>query len=240
MPVSEKSISAITNPESIAKSIATRKRQMEDRKALKQKIVYEKLEQSAEGMLGDVRKQLVENANHNTKLSNLEYNSKTQEAKIDNLKTQVDINTANISNLSKVNTSILQNSSLGNMNNNQQKFEDTECRSAIKELKKKIKESTIGTQNVVDTLDEKIELNDTQIADISTQLATLNRNSNKINAEINSKFNELTDKLNTLFRILYQSSKPSDYLNSLCPWYNTEIVSPAPPVNSNFVPRHVR
>ena len=78
---------------------------------------------------------------------------------------------------------------------------------------------------------------------MATQLATLNKSAGKHNAEISNvstKFNELTDKINTLFRIVYQSSKPSEYLNSLCQHYDTEIVSQAPPVNSAFVPRHQR
>lgn len=217
MPVSENSIKALTNPETIAKSIATRRRNKENRLALKQKIAYDKLEKSSDGLLTQIRNQIGEDTATSTKLANLEYSSKTQEGKIDNIKNQVDINTQAITTLSKI-SPVLHN--LQPANNTP--LEDRDCREKVKDLKSRMKENTRTIQESLNTLDDKIEQNDTEIADIYTKLSNIQ------SPKSNTK--ELTEKINILFKILYQALPKTDYMNSICPLYNTEVsIEPPPP-----------
>ena len=216
MPVSENSIKALQNPETIAKSIATRQRNKANRLALKQKLAYDKLEKSSDGLLTQIRNQIGEDTATSTKLANLEYSTKTQEGKIDTLKNQVDINTQAISVMSKI-SPVLHN--LQPPNNTP--LEDKDCREKVRELKGRVKENTKTIQSALTDLDDKVEQNDTEIADLYTRISNIQT------PRGNAK--EQNDKINLLFRLLYQALPKSDYMNSLCPSFNTEVSIPAEP-----------
>ena len=86
MPVNSKSIDALRNPETIAKSLATRKRNRENKALLKQKLAYDKLDTETSKLVNNIKNQVVEENNTAIKLSNLEYANKALEGIIDNLK----------------------------------------------------------------------------------------------------------------------------------------------------------
>lgn len=217
MVVNQKSIDALKNPETIAKSVATRRRNKENRLALKQKIAYEKLEKSSDGLLSQIRNQIGEDTNTSTKLANLEYSSKTQEGRLDNIKNQVDINTQAISTLSKISPV------LNGIQQSNTPVRDEECREKLKKLKNNMDDNTKSINKALEDLTEEIEQNDTEIADLYTRVSNM---SNKGNAK---EIRELTDKVNVLFKILYQSLPKNEYMNSMCPVFNTEPTLPEPP-----------
>lgn len=216
MPVSENSIKALQNPETIAKSIATRQRNKANRLALKQKLAYDKLEKSSDGLLTQIRNQIGEDTATSTKLANLEYSTKTQEGKIDNIKNQLDINTQAISVMSKISPVVHNLQPPSNT-----PLEDRDCREKVKELKNRMKENTKTIQSALTDLDDKVEQNDTEIADLYTRISNIQ--TPKGNAK------EQNDKINLLFRLLYQALPKSDYMNNLCPSFNTEVSIPAEP-----------
>ena len=220
MVVNQKSIDALKNPETIAKSIATRQRNKENRLALKQKIAYEKLEKSSDGLLSQIRNQIGDDTNTATKLANLEYSSKTQEGRLDNIKNQVDINTQAISTLSKI-SPVLHN--IGSHQQNNTPVRDEECREKLKKLKNNMDDNTKSINKALEDLSEEIEQNDTEIADLYTRVSNMSNRGNS------KELRELTDKVNILFKILYQSVPKIEYMNSLCPVYNTEPTLPEPP-----------
>ena len=100
MPVNSKSIEALRNPETIAKSLATRKRNRENKELLKQKLAYDKLDTETSKLVNNIKNQVVEENNTAIKLSNLEYANKALEGIIDNLKEQLRVNTHSITDLS--------------------------------------------------------------------------------------------------------------------------------------------
>jgi SepF-like predicted cell division protein (DUF552 family) len=100
MPVNSKSIEALRNPETIAKSLATRKRNRENKELLKQKLAYDKLDTETSKLVNNIKNQVVDENNTAIKLSNLEYANKALECIIDNLKEQLRINTQSITELS--------------------------------------------------------------------------------------------------------------------------------------------
>ena len=62
----------------------------------------------------------------------------------------------------------------------------------------------------LEAIDEKIEYNNTEIADIYTKL-----NNNK-----------LETKIDTLFRLFYSTQPKAEQINKYCEYYNTEVQQP--------------
>ena len=218
MVVNQKSIDALKNPETIAKSIATRQRNKENRTALRQKLAYEKLEKSSDGLLTQIRNQINSDTNTSTKIANLEFSSKSQEARLDNLKQQVDLNTQSLSTLSKI-SPVLHNIP----HQHSPPVRDEECREKLKKVKNNMDDNTKSINKALDDLIESVEQNDTEIADLYAKVSNI---SNKGNSK---ELRELTEKVNVLFKILYQALPKTEYMHSLCPAFNTEPTLPEPP-----------
>jgi chromosome segregation ATPase len=200
MPVNPASIEALRNPDTIAKSLATRKRNRENRELLKQKLSYEKLDAEANKLVNNIKNQVAEENNTATKIHNLEYANKALESIIDNLKEQLRVNTSSITELSnKINIV------------NPIPSVDSEARDRIKKSVKSMNEA-------LEAVDEKIECNNTEIADIYTKL-----NNDK-----------LETKIDTLFRLFYASQPKGEQINKYCEYFNTEVQQP-PVINRTNV-----
>lgn len=160
MPVNPASIEALRNPETIAKSLATRKRNRENRELLKQKLSYEKLDAQSNKLVNNIKNRFAEENNTATKIHNLEYANKALESIIDNLKEQLRVNTSSITELSnKINIV-------------------KPIPSVDSEARKQIKKSVKSMNEALEAIDEKIEYNNTEITE----------NNNKLEAKIDTLF----------------------------------------------------
>ena len=162
MPVNPKSIDALRNPETIAKSLATRKRNRENKELLKQKLAYDKLDTETNKIVNNIKNQVVEENNTAIKLSNLEYANKSLEGIIDNLKQQLIVNTQSITDLfNKINVV------------NPTATIDNDAREKIKKTIKSFNET-------IADIDDKLEQNNTEISDIYTKINETNKVEEKI------------------------------------------------------------
>ena len=162
MPVNQKSIDALRNPETIAKSLATRKRNRENKELLKQKLAYDKLDTETSKLVNNIKTQVVEENNTAIKLSNLEYANKALEAIIDNLKEQLRINTQSITNLSNKINIVNPIATIDN------------------EAREKIKKTIKSFNEAIEDIDDKLEQNNTEIADIYTKITETNKVEQKV------------------------------------------------------------
>ena len=193
MPVNSKSIEALRNPETIAKSLATRKRNRENKELLKQKLAYDKLDTETSKLVNNIKTQVVEENNTAIKLSNLEYANKALEGIIDNLKEQLRINTQSITDLSNKINIVNPTATI-----------DTEARDKIKKTIKSFNET-------IADIDDKLEQNNTEIADIYTKI---------------TETNKVEEKIDNLFKLFYTTQPKTDHINQYCGYYNTAIQQP--------------
>ena len=190
MPVNPKSIDALRNPETIAKSLATRKRNRENKELLKQKLAYDKLDTETSKLVNNIKTQVVEENNTAIKLSNLEYANKALEGIIDNLKEQLRINTQSITDLSNKINIVNPTATI-----------DTEARDKIKKTIKSFNET-------IEAIDDKLEQNNTEIADIYTKITDTSK---------------IEQKVDNLFKIFYATQPKTDQINQYCEYYNTAV-----------------
>ena len=162
MPVNSKSIDALRNPETIAKSLATRKRNRENKALLKQKLAYDKLDTETSKLVNSIKTQVVEENNTAIKLSNLEYANKALEGIIYNLKEQLRINTQSITNLSNKINIVNPIATIDN------------------EAREKIKKTIKSFNEAIEDIDDKLEQNNTEIADIYTKITETNKVEQKV------------------------------------------------------------
>ena len=162
MPVNSKSIDALRNPETIAKSLATRKRNRENKALLKQKLAYDKLDTETSKLVNNIKTQVIEENNTAIKLSNLEYANKALEGIIDNLKEQLRINTQSITNLSNKINIVNPIATIDN------------------EAREKIKKTIKSFNEAIEDIDDKLEQNNTEIADIYTKITETNKVEQKV------------------------------------------------------------
>ena len=162
MPVNSKSIDALRNPETIAKSLATRKRNRENKALLKQKLAYDKLDSETSKLVNNIKTQVIEENNTAIKLSNLEYANKALEGIIDNLKEQLRINTQSITNLSNKINIVNPIATIDN------------------EAREKIKKTIKSFNEAIEDIDDKLEQNNTEIADIYTKITETNKVEQKV------------------------------------------------------------
>ena len=80
---------------------------------------------------------------------------------------------------------------------------DNEARDRIKKTIKSVNEA-------LEAIDEKIEYNNTEIADIYTKLNN----------------NTLETKIDTLFRLFYASQPKGEQIDKYCKYFNTEVQQP--------------
>ena len=193
MPVNSKSIEALRNPETIAKSLATRKRNRENKELLKQKLAYDKLDTETSKLVNNIKNQVVEENNTAIKLSNLEYANKALEGIIDNLKQQLIVNTHSITDLSNKINIVNPTATI-----------DTEARDKIKKTIKSFNET-------IADIDDKLEQNNTEIADIYTKI---------------TETNKVEEKIDNLFKLFYTTQPKTDHINQYCGYYNTAIQQP--------------
>ena len=199
MPVNSKSIDALRNPETIAKSLATRKRNRENKALLKQKLAYDKLDTETSKLVNSIKTQVVEENNTAIKLSNLEYANKALEGIIDNLKEQLRINTQSITNLSNKINIVNPIATIDN------------------EAREKIKKTIKSFNEAIEDIDDKLEQNNTEIADIYTKI---------------TETKKIEDKVDNLFKLFYSTQPKTDHINQYCNYYNTEV-QPVPNRNNN-------
>ena len=193
MPVNSKSIDALRNPETIAKSLATRKRNREYKELLKQKLAYDKLDSETSKLVNNIKTQVVEENNTAIKLSKLEYANKALEGIIDNLKEQLRINTQSITDLSNKINIVNPTATI-----------DSEAREKIKKITKSFNEAIEG-------IDNKLEQNNTEIADIYTKI---------------TESNKVEKKVDNLFKLFYSTQPKTDQINQYCEYYNTPVQQP--------------
>jgi chromosome segregation ATPase len=165
MPVNQKSIEALRNPDTIAKSLATRKRNRENRELLKQKLAYDKLDNETSKLVNNIKTQVVEENNAAIKLSNLEYANKALESVIDNLKEQLRVNTQSITTLSNKINIVNPTATI-----------DSEARERIKKTIKSFNEA-------IEAIDDKLEQNTAELTDIYSKI-----NASKLESKIDNLF----------------------------------------------------
>jgi chromosome segregation ATPase len=199
MPVNSKSIDALRNPETIAKSLATRKRNREYKELLKQKLAYDKLDSETSKLVNNIKTQVVEENNTAIKLSKLEYANKALEGIIDNLKEQLRINTQSITDLSNKINIVNPTATIDN------------------EAREKIKKTIKSFNEAIEGIDNKLEQNNTEIADIYTKI---------------TETKKIEDKVDNLFKLFYSTQPKTDHINQYCNYYNTEV-QPVPNRNNN-------
>ena len=193
MPVNSKSIEALRNPETIAKSLATRKRNRENKELLKQKLAYDKLDTETSKLVNNIKTQVVEENNTAIKLSNLEYANKALEGIIDNLKEQLRINTHSITDLSNKINIVNPTATIDN------------------DAREKIKKTIKSFNETIADIDDKLEQNNTEIADIYTKI---------------TETNKVEEKIDNLFKLFYTTQPKTDHINQYCGYYNTAIQQP--------------
>ena len=193
MPVNSKSIEALRNPETIAKSLATRKRNRENKELLKQKLAYDKLDTETSKLVNNIKNQVVEENNTAIKLSNLEYANKALEGIIDNLKEQLRINTHSITDLSNKINIVNPTATIDN------------------DAREKIKKTIKSFNETIEELDDKLEQNNTEIANIYTKI---------------NETNNVEEKVDNLFKLFYATQPKTDTINQYCGYYNTAIQQP--------------
>ena len=199
MPVNSKFIDALRNPETIAKSLATRKRNREYKELLKQKLAYDKLDSETSKLVNNIKTQVVEENNTAIKLSKLEYANKALEGIIDNLKEQLRINTQSITDLSNKINIVNPTATIDN------------------EAREKIKKTIKSFNEAIEGIDNKLEQNNTEIADIYTKI---------------TETKKIEDKVDNLFKLFYSTQPKTDHINQYCNYYNTEV-QPVPNRNNN-------
>jgi chromosome segregation ATPase len=193
MPVNSKSIEALRNPETIAKSLATRKRNRENKELLKQKLAYDKLDTETSKLVNNIKNQVVEENNTAIKLSNLEYANKALEGIIDNLKEQLRINTQSITDLSNKINIVNPTATIDN------------------DAREKIKKTIKSFNETIEDIDDKLEQNNTEIADIYTKI---------------TETNKVEEKVDNLFKLFYATQPKTDHINQYCGYYNTASQQP--------------
>ena len=193
MPVNSKSIEALRNPETIAKSLATRKRNRENKELLKQKLAYDKLDTETSKLVNNIKNQVVEENNTAIKLSNLEYANKALEGIIDNLKEQLRINTHSITDLSNKINIVNPTATIDN------------------DAREKIKKTIKSFNEAIEAINDKLEQNNTEIADIYTKI---------------TETNKVEEKIDNLFKLFYTTQPKTDHINQYCGYYNTAIQQP--------------
>lgn len=193
MPVNSKSIEALRNPETIAKSLATRKRNRENKELLKQKLAYDKLDTETSKLVNNIKTQVVEENNTAIKLSNLEYANKALEGIIDNLKEQLRINTHSITDLSNKINIVNPTATIDN------------------DAREKIKKTIKSFNEAIEAINDKLEQNNTEIADIYTKI---------------TETNKVEEKIDNLFKLFYTTQPKTDHINQYCGYYNTAIQQP--------------
>tara|TARA_R110002126_G_scaffold31660_1_gene101669 strand:+ start:70 stop:735 length:666 start_codon:yes stop_codon:yes gene_type:complete len=217
MTVSEKSITAVTSDESKAKSLETRRKNKVARDALKQKLVIDKLNKETDGMVAQLKNNIADESVLTNRLSNVEFNTKALEIKYDTTKEQVVLNTNSIKDL---------NNKLHA--NHQQphyppqhavdpfiKKDLNEIEDKVKNLAKTTKTNMKTIQVELDRIDETVDLADTNIAHIQMQMREL----------VN-----LTQKLNTLFGLVYATTPNKTQFNEYCHLFECPV---QPPVITN-------
>jgi chromosome segregation ATPase len=193
MTINIKSIEALRNPETIAKSLATRKQNSENKKLLKERLAYEKLDAESSKLLSTIKNQVSEEHNTLLKLSNLEYSNKSLESVIDNIKEQLKINTTAITELNN------KSNLINPINSN-----DNEARDRIKKTIKSF-------NNAIEEINETQEQNTTDIVNINKKIDEIDK--------------DITNKIDTLFKLFYNTQPKTNNLNNYCPYYNCEVVS---------------
>ena len=193
MPVNSKSIEALRNPETIAKSLATRKRNRENKELLKQKLAYDKLDTETSKLVNNIKNQVVEENNTAIKLSNLEYANKALEGIIDNLKEQLRVNTHSITDLSNKINIVNPTATIDN------------------DAREKIKKTIKSFNEAIEAINDKLEQNNTEIADIYTKI---------------TETNKVEEKIDNLFKLFYTTQPKTDHINQYCGYYNTAIQQP--------------
>ena len=190
MPVNPKSIDALRNPETIAKSLATRKRNRENKELLKQKLAYDKLDTETSKLVNNIKNQVADENSTAIKLSNLEYANKALEGIIDNLKEQLRINTQSITELSNKINLVNPTATIDN------------------EAREKLKKTIKSFNETITDIDDKLEQNNTEIADICTKI---------------NETNKVEEKVDNLFKLFYSTQPKTDNINQYCGYYNTAV-----------------
>jgi chromosome segregation ATPase len=201
MPVNPKSIDALRNPETIAKSLATRKRNRENKELLKQKLAYDKLDNETSKLVNNIKNQVVDENNTAIKLSTLEYANKSLEGIIDNLKEQLRINTQSITDLSNKINVVNPTATIDN------------------DAREKIKKTIKSFNETIEELDDKLEQNNTEIANIYTKI---------------NETNNVEEKVDNLFKLFYATQPKTDRINQYCGYYNTAIQQPVSQRNNTL------
>lgn len=147
MPVSENSINALRNPEVVARSLATRRQNKENREQLKQKLAYEKFNNGVDKLVGTIKNKEVEDSNLNLKLSKLEYTNKALDSMVDNLKEQTKFNTSRINEI--INRPVTDTT----------ETIDITARDKINSF-----------EEIIELLEDKLEQNNTGIADLYAKI----------------------------------------------------------------------
>ena len=217
MPVSEVSISALTSPETRAKSLATRQRNKESRDALKQRIATEKLDKETDGLVSQLKNQVANESVLTNKLTNSEFQIKNLEVKQDAIKEQVLINTSSIKDLS---TKLHTQPPMGYphypppQQPPQQSMElflkkdIEELQDKVKTTNKSIKKNFQTIQTEIDRIDESAELSDTHIAHLQMQM---------------KEMVSMTQKINTLFSLVYNNTTNRTQLDQYCHIYECPV-----------------
>ena len=123
----------------------------------------------------------------------MEYANKSLEGIIDNLKQQLIVNTQSITDLfNKINIV------------NPTATIDNDAREKIKKTIKSFNET-------IEELDDKLEQNNTEIANIYTKI---------------NETNKVEEKIDNLFKLFYATQPKTDHINQYCGYYNTAIQQP--------------
>ena len=165
-----------------------------------------------------------------SKVSNLEYSSKTHESRIDDIKSK--LNSVKIqvetqaSSIQALSNTVAHSSGPHHPTHS---TVDTEARELVKQLKTKVKNNNASIQDILQEISDRVEELDTELATVTTRLS-------------NSKIDDshTNQKIDTLFKLVYSLSPRSDYINSLCPSYNCQVVVQPQPPNESIPIRNRR
>jgi hypothetical protein len=227
MPVSENSKRALTNPETRAKAQATVQRNKEARTALKNKLLFDKLEAQTDSLIPGLKKELLNETSSAFKLTNIDCKVKTIESQVEALKTQVNLNLEEINKLKAAAAvppffpPVHAGHPYSVTHSNSSDSEHT--KEALKGIKKTVQKLADAHNDIRNEMEEA----DTTMHYITTQLD----HDKKVD-----KYLQLDKKINLLFNLMYRNTSQAG-LTQYCDHYNTEPLPPPEPAQSLINPR---
>jgi chromosome segregation ATPase len=211
MPVNPKSIEALTNPETFAKSLATRRRNRENREALKQKLAFEKLDQQTQKLVSELKNQVAEESILSNRTTNVEYQIKSVQVQQDALKEHVNMNSNAIKELRLINANA-NHAPSGGPGGPSNISQETELYKKCKGIKTELRANMQKVNEEIERLDDKLEENDTNISHLQFQMKELA---------------SVQQKINLLFGLVYDTTPNRALFNEYCPTFECPI-RPAP------------